>query len=201
MVITLNSNPLDISGIDENVNVQELVNLVEDSLKGSGATLMRIFLDGKEYSTEDTDVFENLKLVDYEKVDLISETAADVVVEAFSDSAEILLHLEEVAENVASELRLGNIKQALEEYIEIINGLEWFLTVIKEADLAYASKMAETGFENERQELIAKVNEQVAAAQAAQEAEDWVGVADIVEYEFCEIFNNGRKFITELIKA
>ena len=201
MLITLNSNPLDISGIDENVNVQELVNLVEDSLKGSGTTLMRIFLDGKEYSTEDTDVLENLKLINYEKADLISETAADVVEEAFSDSAEILLHLEEVAENVASELRLGNIKQALEEYIEIINGLEWFLTVIKEADLAYASKMAETGFENERQELIAKVNEQVAAAQAAQEAEDWVGVADIVEYEFCEIFNNGRKFITELIKA
>ncbi len=201
MLITLNSNPLDISGIDENVNVQELVNLVEDSLKGSGATLMRIFLDGKEYSTEDTDVLENLKLVDYEKADLISETAADVVEEAFSDSAEILLHLEEVAENVASELRLGNIKQAMEEYIELINGLEWFMTVIKEADLAYASKMAETGFENERQELIAKVNEQINAAQAAQEAEDWVGVADIIEYEFCEIFNNGRKFITELIKA
>ena len=201
MLITLNSNPLDISGIDENVNVQELVNLVEDSLKGSGATLMRIFLDGKEYSTEDTDVLENLKLVDYEKADLISETAADVVEEAFSDSAEILLHLEEVAENVASELRLGNIRQAMEEYIELINGLEWFMTVIKEADLAYASKMAETGFENERQELIAKVNEQINAAQAAQEAEDWVGVADIIEYEFCEIFNNGRKFITELIKA
>ena len=132
---------------------------------------------------------------------MISETAADVVEEAFSDSAEILLHLEEVAENVASELRLGNIKQAMEEYIELINGLEWFMTVIKEADLAYASKMAETGFENERQELIAKVNEQINAAQAAQEAEDWVGVADIIEYEFCEIFNNGRKFITELIKA
>lgn len=201
MLITLNSSPLDISGIDENVNVQELVNLVEDSLKGSGATLMRIYLDGQEYSTEDSEVLEGLKLIDYQKADLVSETAADVVEEAFSDSTEILLHLEEVAENVASELRLGNIKEGMEEYLELISGLEWFMTVIKEADLAYASKMAETGFENERQELIKRANEQIAAAEAAQLAEDWVGVADIVEYEFCEIFNNGRKFIAELVKA
>lgn len=201
MFITLNDNPLDISGIDENVNVLELVNLVEDSLKGSGATLMKVYLDGSEYSPEDTEVFEGMKLVDYNKVELYSETAAGVVQEAFGDSAEILIHLEEVAENVSSELRLGHIKEAMNEYVELINGLEWFTTIIKEADLAYASKMAETGFENERQELIAKVNEQIAAAEAAQLSEDWVGVADIVEYEFCEIFNNGRKFIANLVKA
>ncbi|MBR4331016.1 MAG: hypothetical protein IKP71_14340, partial [Candidatus Riflebacteria bacterium] len=141
MLITLNANPLDISGIDENVTVLELVNLVEDSLKGSGATVMRVFLDGKQYLTENSEVLDGLKLINYQKAELVSETAAGVIQEAFYDSTEILLHLEDVAENVSSELRLGNIKQAMEKYLELINGLEWFITIIKEADLAYAAKM------------------------------------------------------------
>jgi hypothetical protein len=200
LLITLNANPLDISGIDENVTVLELVNLVEDSLKGSGATVMRVFLDGKQYLTENSEVLEGLKLINYQKAELVSETAAGVIQEAFYDSTEILLHLEEIAENVSSELRLGNIKQAMEKYLELINGLEWFITIIKEADLAYAAKMAESAYENERQELISKVNEQISAAEIAQENEDWVGVADIVEYEFCEIFKHGRRFIASLMK-
>ena len=200
MLITLNANPLDISGIDENATVLELVNLIEDSLKGSGATVMRVFLDGKQYLTENSEVLESLKLIKYQKVELVSETAAGVVEEAFYDSTEILLHLEDVAENVSSELRLGNIKQAMERYLELINGLEWFITIIKSADLAYAKKMAESAYENERQELISKVNEQISAAEVAQENEDWVGVADIVEYEFCEIFKHGRRFIASLMK-
>ncbi|MBP5468939.1 MAG: hypothetical protein J6Z11_06800, partial [Candidatus Riflebacteria bacterium] len=59
---------------------------------------------------------------------------------------------------------------------------------------------AESAYENERQELISKVNEQIAAAEVAQENGDWVGVADIVEYEFCEIFKHGRRFIASLMK-
>jgi hypothetical protein len=201
VIITLNSNPLDISGIDDNVNVLELVNLVEDSLKGSGATVMRVVLDGKEYSAEDTEKLEKLKLIDYEKADVISETAADVIQDAFCDSPDILIHLEEVAKNISSELRLGKIKEAMEKYLELVNGLEWFITIINGADLAFAKKMADSSYENERQELISKVKEQISAAEAAQESEDWVGVADIVEYEFCEIFNNGRNFIAKLMKA
>ena len=134
MLITLNANPLDISGIDENATVLELVNLIEDSLKGSGATLMRVFLDGKQYSADNTEVLENLKLINYKKAELVSETAAGVIEEAFYDSTEILLHLEDVAQDVSSELRSGNIKQAMERYLELINGLEWFITIIKEAD-------------------------------------------------------------------
>lgn len=201
MLITLNANPLDISGIDENVSVLELVNLLEDSLKGSGSTIMRVFLDGKEYSAEDTDALERLKLISYSKAELVAETAADVILDAFIDSPEILLHLEDVAQNVSSELRLGNIKQALEKYLELINGLEWFTTIIKEADQAFAAKMAESSYENERQELIKKANEQIGAAEMAQESEDWVGVADIIEYEFCDIFQHGRRFIASLMKA
>ncbi len=200
MLITLNANPLDISGIDENVNVLELVNLIEESLKGSGSTVMRIFLDGKEYSAEDTEVLERLKLISYNKAELVAETAADVIRDAFIDSTEILLHLEDVAQNVSSELRLGNVKQAMEKYLELINGLEWFVTIIREADQAFAAKMAETSCENERQELISKVNEQIGAAEMAQESEDWVGVADIIEYEFCDIFQHGRRFIASLMK-
>ena len=200
MLITLNGNPLDISGIDENVTVLELVELVEESLKGCGTTVMRILLDGKAYSADNTVALEKLKLIDYSKAEMIAESVADVVREAFEDSMEILLHLEDVALEVSSELRLGNIKKAMERHLELINGLLWFSTIIKEADKAYASKMAETAYENERQILLKRIKEQVGIAEMAQAAEDWVGVADVIEYEFCEIFRQGRDLIANLMK-
>lgn len=200
MQITLNNGPLDIDGIDENVSVLELVDLVEGSLQGTGSTIVRIFLDGKEFSAENREKLQQEKLMAYEKAQLVAATAADLIVEAFSDSTEILLHLEDITMEAASELRVGQIRPALTKFLEILNGLDWFVTIIKNADIAFAAKMAETAYENERQGLIARVCEQISAAEAAQKAEDWVGVADIAEYEFCEIFKAARKFIASLMK-
>jgi len=39
----------------------------------------------------------------------------------------------------------------------------------------------------------------MAAVKSAQESEDWVGVADILEYEFPEIFSDARKLIETIL--
>lgn len=199
MLITLNGSPLDIDGIEENVKVFELVQLVENELKGSNATVMRIFLDGQEFTADNPKLAE-LQLMAYEKAELVASSAADVVREAFADSTEILLHLEDVAGKVASELRLGKVNSAMQKYVELVDGLAWFVTVINDTEKAYAGKMAESSYEAERQELVAKSKEQFKEALKAQENKDWVGVADIVEYEYCEIFRNARALIAKLMK-
>jgi hypothetical protein len=48
--------------------------------------------------------------------------------------------------------------------------------------------------------LISQLDEQTQAIQDAQETEDWVGLADILEYEFPEIFQSGQNLFERLLQ-
>jgi hypothetical protein len=73
--------------------------------------------------------------------------------------------------------------------------------MLKNADLAFASNMAESALESDRQGLLQRLSEQMGQVQVAQEAQDWVGLADLLEYEFPEILQDSREFIKNTLDA
>jgi len=199
--ILLNDNRLDIEGISPEVTVLELLTTVEESLKGTQATVIEIILDEKSYSADDVSEISALKVMDYQKIELFTATAQEMVRAAFADGDAGLQHLEELAVEVASELRIGKVKEGMDSYLEFVDGIEWLVTMLKSADLAFASNMAESSLENDRQGLVQRLGEQMNQVQIAQEAQDWVGLADILEYEFPEILQDSRGFIKSILAA
>jgi len=148
--ILLNDKKLDIEGLGPEVTVLELLTTVEESLKGSHATVIEIVLDEKTYSADDMAEISALKLLDYSKIELFTATAQEMVRAAFADGDEGLQHLEELAAEVASDLRIGKVKEAMDSYVEFVDGVEWLITMLKNADLAFASNMAESSLRNGR---------------------------------------------------
>ncbi|KAF1081495.1 MAG: hypothetical protein GQF41_2301 [Candidatus Rifleibacterium amylolyticum] len=201
MEILLNDNRLDIEGIGPEVTVLELLTTVEESLKGTQATVIEIILDEKSYSADDVSEISALKVMDYQKIELFTATAQDMVRAAFADGEAGLQHLEELAVEVASELRIGKVKEGMDSYLEFVDGIEWLVTMLKNADLAFASNMAESSLESDRQSLVQRLGEQMNQVQIAQEAQDWVGLADILEYEFPEILQDSKGFIKSILAA
>lgn len=201
MEILLNDNRLDIEGIGPEVTVLELLTTVEESLKGTQATVIEIILDEKSYSADDVSEISTLKVMDYQKIELFTATAQEMVRAAFADGDAGLQHLEELAVEVASDLRIGKVKEGMDSYLEFVDGIEWLVTMLKSADLAFASNMAESSLESDRQSLVQRLGEQMSQVQIAQEAQDWVGLADILEYEFPEILQDSRGFIKSILAA
>jgi len=197
--ILLNGNSLDVEGINAEVTVLQLVRTVEESLKGSGASIVELLLDGTSYSPDETNKIGELKVVDFAKVELVAVSAVEMIQAAFEDGDAGITHLEGVAQQASSELRIGKIKSAMDHYIEFVDGVEWLVTMLNNADKAFAANMAESSVESERQGLLGRIGEQMAAVKSAQESEDWVGVADILEYEFPEIFSDARKLIETIL--
>lgn len=201
MEILLNDNRLDIEGIGPEVTVLELLTTVEESLKGTQATVIEIILDEKSYSADDVSEISTLKVMDYQKIELFTATAQEMVRAAFADGDAGLQHLEELAVEVSSDLRIGKVKEGMDSYLEFVDGIEWLVTMLKSADLAFASNMAESSLESDRQSLVQRLGEQMNQVQIAQEAQDWVGLADILEYEFPEILQDSRGFIKSILAA
>ncbi len=200
MEILLNGKDLEIEGLDSEVTVLQLLESVEESLKGTGATVVEINLDDQNFSPDETEKIEELKVVGFSRVEFIAATAQEMVIAAFEDGEEGLRHLEELALEVSADLRIGKIKEAMDIYLQFVDGVEWFVTMLKNADRAFASAMSESSLESERQNCLDRLAGQMSAVQGAQEGEDWVGMADILEYEFPEILNDGKSFIKKVLE-
>ncbi len=201
MEILLNGKTLEIEGIDSEVTVLELLESVEDSLNGTGATVVEIVLDEQIVSPDETEKIEDLKVASFSRIEFLAATAQDMVRAGFEDGEEGLQHLEELALEVAADLRIGKVKEAMESYLQFVDGIEWFVTMLKNADRAFASSMAESSLESERQACMTRLKEQMSSVQGSQEGEDWVGMADILEYEFPEILQDGKAFVKKVLSA
>lgn len=199
MEILLNGKPLELEGLDSDSRMSELITIVEESLKGSGATIVDIVADGCDLCPDDTEKLEELKILEFAKIELVCATAQEMIKLAVEDGSDILEHLLELTTDVSADLRVGKIKDAMEKYIQFLDGIEWFSTMLKNADKAFASAMAESSLESDRQGIITRLAEQTSGVQAAQEAEDWVGLADVLEYEFPEILEDGKHFFERIL--
>ncbi len=200
MEILLNGKPLPVEGLDDDSRLSELVKTVEESLKGSGSTVVDILADGESLSPDDLEKLEETRVVAFTKIELICATAQEMVRLAIQDGGEGLQHLEQLALETASDLRVGRIKDAMENYLQFIDGIEWFSTMLNNADRAFAAAMAESSIEPERQSLLERLATQTEAVQNAQESEDWVGLADILEYEFPELLQDGKKLFERFLE-
>lgn len=201
MKIILNETPIDIDGLTAETTLVELLDGIEDSLQGSGATVVEIVAGEKIYSPEQLDELEDIKVLEFEQIEFRAATAQEMVRLAIEDGGEGLQHLEDMAIEISADLRIGKVKEAMDSYIEMVDGIEWFVIMVKNADRAFASAMAESSLESERQTLISRIEEQMNSIHQMQESEDWVGMADVLEYEFPEIFSEGRNLFDKLLEA
>ena len=117
---------------------------------------------------------------------------------AVEDSAEALAHLEELVQTVSEELRVGNIAEAMEPYMHVMDGLEWITTVMEALPQTLPEVLGESSREKRREDLLKRVSEQMGMLQSSQEDEDWVGLADCLEYEFPDLFQEIRDFLAEI---
>ncbi|HNW33663.1 MAG TPA: hypothetical protein PKM25_01930 [Candidatus Ozemobacteraceae bacterium] len=198
MNILLNGQQLTIDGITPEVTLAELVEALTEEIKDSGATIMEIVADETRLSIEQTDELEAHKIVEYQKVDILTATARDLLKMALEESADVFEFIDERAREVAADLRLGKVKEAMESHLETLDGLEWLSSVLKSLAVGFAAEMSETELESRRKQLLDNLATQMAALQKMHENNDWVGLADVLEYELPEITAQGRTLFEDL---
>lgn len=199
MEILLNGETLDIDGIDDTTTVLELIVEVEKALKGTERVVVDVILDGTWYAPDDKGFLGSNRLVSFGKIELGAASAREMVIEGFRDAMEGLLYAESLVESISSDLRLGLVKDGMAEYVRFMDAVEWIVAILKNADKAFASNMAESSLDLERETLLRRLTEQVMAIEVAQTQENWVDVADILEYEFNEIFADVKEFVKRIL--
>ncbi|MBF0409168.1 MAG: hypothetical protein HQM10_17600 [Candidatus Riflebacteria bacterium] len=198
MDLLLNGQPLSVDEITSESDLAELVELLDAECGRNDLTIVKIIVDGNTFSPEDKESLKKVKILDHEKVEIEAQNPMEIVREGVETSSEVLPYFKGISDKIINALRLGNVKEAMDNYMPFIEGLTWLSMILQYLSLGYAGKTLQKTTEESRKLLLSRFLEQMGGLCVACENKDWVTMADILEYEFPEIFDSAGKFLGEI---
>ena len=160
----------------------DLVLHIEKEGGVQGKVVRSIQIDGKE-SSPDSSVARKTPLSEIETLEIEISTLSDIVNKNIENADAYLIRLIPGIEKSVELFRMGNEQEANKFFINIIDGIDWLSQVL---DMILAAKAIspDTVFDGksiqDRQASLVDFTQQMVDANKNQ---DWVLLADLLEYE------------------
>lgn len=199
MNISINEMPIEVEGLTKETTLANLVEAIRKEISSNGLTILKITVDDKIIDPENLEELHKLYCSSYKNINFTVVTPEDMIKIMLDDSSEILDYLSKICEKVANELRIANISEAMQKFVEIVDGLEWLSTLFTNLPIAYPAVENSESFKNSRKSLMNKILEKINFLNSTNQTKDWVSSADILEYEFPELFRECGIFLSKLL--
>ncbi|MZH42152.1 MAG: hypothetical protein F3740_10175 [Nitrospinae bacterium] len=171
--------------------LEEVLNAILKSRQDS--YVRRIWLDGQEVSSSTPDTLKTSSAT----VDLLELELAqlkDLLANNLSNAKEYLEKLIPGFQKAADLFRMGNEQEANKFYLQIIDGIDWFSQVVLTIINAQQHVLEGQSLE-ERQK---KLNELMGQMLEANKNQDWVLMADLLEYEMVPFYEEWQKVLLNI---
>ena len=171
--------------------LEEVLNAILKSRQDS--YVRRIWLDGQEVSSSTPDTLKTSSAtVDLLELELVQ--LKDLLANNLSNAKEYLEKLIPGFQKAADLFRMGNEQEANKFYLQIIDGIDWFSQVVLTIINAQQHVLDGQSLE-ERQK---KLNELMGQMLEANKNQDWVLMADLLEYEMVPFYEEWQKVLLNI---
>jgi len=159
-----------------------------------GSYIRRIWLDQQEFPADDPETLQK-KPADINSLAVELANLKDLVATNLSNALDYLEKLIPGFDQAADLFRMGNEQEANKFYIQILDGMDWFSEVI--------NIVMDSEFEgSEHQDTLslrqAKLTDLMSQMLEANKNQDWVLLADILEYEMTPFYKEWQTILTKL---
>lgn len=121
---------------------------------------------------------------------------SEKVVALLKNMSEYLEGFSTGVEEVANQFRMGSPEEANRILVQAIEGVGAFIELLETVRLVTDSKISDLSYDNkslgEREQQLMDITKNM---QASQEQEDWVTVADLLEYELGPLMADWKEMI------
>jgi hypothetical protein len=159
-----------------------------------GSYIRRIWLDQKEFPPDDRETLQK-KPADINSLEVELANLNDLVANNLSNALDYLEKLIPGFDQAADLFRMGNEQEANKYYIKILDGMDWFSEVI---NIVMSSKGEGPEAEDTLQLRQAKLTDLMSQMLEANKNQDWVLLADILEYEMIPFYKEWQTILTRL---
>ena len=159
-----------------------------------GSYIRRIWLDQQEFPSDDQETLQK-KPVDINSLEVELADLKDLVATNLSNALDYLEKLIPGFDQAADLFRTGNEQEANKYYIQILDGMDWFSEVV---NVVMSSEGEEQEPENSLQIRQAKLTDLMSQMLEANKNQDWVLLADILEYEMTPFYKEWQTILSRL---
>ena len=171
--------------------MEEVMNAIVKSRQNS--YIRRVWLDGQEVSSDSQDIFKtsptSVGLLELELAEL-----QDLLANNLTNAKDYLVRLIPGFQKAADLFRMGNEQEANQYYLQVLDGIEWFSQVVIIIVSTQENKSEEKSLE-ERQKKLTDLMSQMLEANQNQ---DWVLMADLMEYEMIPFYKDWEAVLSRI---
>ena len=159
-----------------------------------GSYIRRIWLDQQEFPSDDRETLQK-KPVDINSLEVELADLKDLVATNLSNALDYLEKLIPGFDQAADLFRTGNEQEANKYYIQILDGMDWFSEVV---NVVMSSEGEGQEPENSLRIRQAKLTDLMSQMLEANKNQDWVLLADILEYEMTPFYKEWQTILSRL---
>ena len=171
--------------------LEEVMNAIVKSRQNS--YIRRIWLDGQEVSSDSQDTLKTLT-TSVELLELELAELQDLLANNLTNAKDYLVKLIPGFQKAADLFRMGNEQEANQYYLQVLDGIEWFSQVVIIIVSTQKNKSEEKSLE-ERQKKLTDLMSQMLEANQNQ---DWVLMADLMEYEMIPLYKDWKEVLSRI---
>jgi hypothetical protein len=178
----------------------ETVSAILDSMvqQTPGSYIRRIWLDDQEFPSDDREALQK-KPSDIDSLEVELANLKDLVATNLANALDYLKKLIPGCEQAADLFRAGNEQEANKYYLQILDGIEWFSQVVSVIMSPDEGETELPDTDNESLEVRQKkLTDLMSQMLEANENQDWVLLADILEYEMVPFYKDWEKILSKL---
>ena len=163
-----------------------------------GSYIRRIWLDEVESPPDDHETLQK-NPSDIQSLEVELAHLKDLVATNLANAVDYLKRLIPGFEKAAELFRTGNEQEANKNYLQILDGIDWFSQVVNIIMKPDAGEMVMPGSDNESLEARqAKLTDLMSQMLEANKKQDWVLLADLLEYEMVPFYKDWEKILSRL---
>ena len=159
-----------------------------------GSYIRRIWLDQQEFPSDDRETLQK-KPADINSLEVELADLKDLVATNLSNALDYLEKLIPGFDQAADLFRTGNEQEANKYYIQILDGMDWFSEVV---NVVMSSEGEGQEPENSLRIRQAKLTDLMSQMLEANKNQDWVLLADILEYEMIPFYKEWQTILSKL---
>ena len=160
--------------------------------------IRRIWLDDQEFPSDDREALQK-KPSDIDSLEVELANLKDLVATNLANALNYLKKLIPGFEQAADLFRAGSEQEANKYYLQILDGIDWFSQVVS---VIMSPDEGETELPDTDDEILEvrqkKLTDLMSQMLEANQNQDWVLLADILEYEMVPFYKDWEKILSKL---
>lgn len=182
-------------------NLLELLQGISDAHLGDDLAIRELLINGDPYEENVHGSPESVLLGGIQRLEIETISSRDLALGFLESYQPVLDTLAQATEKVAELFRVGDEQQANEEYLQFLEALELLLESMQRVTNALNLDMAHVTHDGvSARERLDRLSELTGEMLSAQEEDDWVLLADLMQYDLKPEFEAWSQLMDQMRK-